>query len=111
MTVIDPWTTPPLKALADARDVCANHSLLNDLGAKADLEYLQEQVKRQAADNLGFPGWTLHVSLKMRKDKLDPRKLAALAEEVGLDRVDGYLVSALLLLMYNEGIINIEVTS
>ena len=108
MPLLDPRDAN-LAGSAEAK-TCERHSLLDELGSERELRYLQAQINDQAATTLKQVGWFLHVSLKMRKDRLDPEKLSSLAAEVGPNNVDFYLVGALLYLMGSYGIITVEVT-
>ena len=95
-------------ALDNARDICGNVSIIDDL-TEEELHKLHKRITWQKAAGLNLVGYLEEVSKKFSTDIINETKLERLALLVGEDAVPDYLACCVLKVMWNMRIINIRV--
>lgn len=100
-----------LRWLAEGKEACERHSILNDLGELNELKYLKQKIERQTASGLAIIAWIEEISKKMNLRKIQQnKKLDALIDDVGKNRAFGYIAAAVLRLMFAYEILNLRGT-
>lgn len=96
-----------LELLHISREACQKHSIMNDLGDDTYLKDLYQLITWQiGTKTFALTLWIEEISKKMDSDKAARRKKELLANDVGKDKVPGYLAAATLRLMLNLQLVN-----